>query len=212
MDNTIGQYYKVATSENDGKMHIYSLQSREWEEAYKKSKEEHTEFPSGFVGQKLMEHSWIGNNFTDAVSWHIYKNPMRLAWVGDYANDTDWKYEGEYDGEETAQTIHQKTWDIREEDEEFIPRTKGKFDYSGKILVNHTKKIRVDLDQYIIDSTRDDWCIYPVSLLTAIGNGQGGGDYRCGSCPDGFQVGNWAWDVISIEDKLALEDVAFWEY
>ena len=40
-------------------------------------------------GLKLMEHSWVGNNFVNAVLSHIKDNPMRVAWVGDYSDSVD---------------------------------------------------------------------------------------------------------------------------
>ena len=38
-------------------------------------------------GVKLMEHSWVGNNFVNAVLGAIENNPARVAWIGDYAVD-----------------------------------------------------------------------------------------------------------------------------
>ena len=38
-------------------------------------------------GIKLMEHSWIGNEFVNAVYSKILSNPRRVAWIGDYSND-----------------------------------------------------------------------------------------------------------------------------
>ena len=48
----------------------------------------------------------------------------------------------------------------------------------------------------------DNWCIHPLPLLTAIGNGLGGGGYRE---DDAWQVGMWANDVISIEENIPGE-------
>jgi hypothetical protein len=54
-------------------------------------------------------------------------------------------------------------------------------------IVNHTKK------QYVTKAGR---LFHPLSLLTAEGNGLGGGDYK-GSCED--LIGIWARDLISVE-------------
>lgn len=37
-------------------------------------------------GLKLMEHSWVGNRFVNAVMYEMVDNPVRLAWVGDYSD------------------------------------------------------------------------------------------------------------------------------
>ncbi len=34
-------------------------------------------------GLKLMEHSYIGNDFVNAASTLIWQNPCRVAWIGD---------------------------------------------------------------------------------------------------------------------------------
>jgi hypothetical protein len=38
-------------------------------------------------GQKLLEHSYMGNNFVNAVLRKIDHQPMRVAWMGDYADE-----------------------------------------------------------------------------------------------------------------------------
>ncbi len=45
---------------------------------------------------------------------------------------------------------------------------------------------------------KDGWVINPLPLLTACGNGRGGGDYHS-QYPDQDKVGIWAGDVLSIE-------------
>ena len=64
-------------------------------------------------------------------------------------------------------------------------------------LVNHDKNQFVDLKKYKEKSTVDGWCIFPISLLTALGNGRGGGDYH----KDDPLVGSWAFDTISLTDQ-----------
>lgn len=46
------------------------------------------------------------------------------------------------------------------------------------------------------------WRIHPLPLLTAIGNGLGGGDYYGINTDD---VGTWAWNEISVEDEPPVE-------
>lgn len=155
-----------------------------------------------------MEHSWIGNVFMKAISKYIYKNPVQVAWVGDYAND----YPNEVNGEKRGAELWKETWggakeqDIDEVDE---------FDLHKKYLVNHDKKIAIDMDEYISKCEKDGWCVHPLSLLTACGNGMGGGDFYEGS--HGYElVGSWCMDTISFEDELPegickMDDIEFWE-
>jgi hypothetical protein len=62
-------------------------------------------------------------------------------------------------------------------------------------LVNHTKKLYIRYDEM---PDKDGWVINPLPLMTACGNGRGGGDYHS-QYPDFDKVGSWAGDVLSIE-------------
>ncbi len=62
-------------------------------------------------------------------------------------------------------------------------------------LINHTKKLYVRYDEM---RSNDRWIVNPLPLLTACGNGRGGGDYR-NQYPDYDKIGIWAGDVLSIE-------------
>ena len=186
----MGQYYRQAI-EQDGNLDIFDAHSGE-----------------GWNGVKLMEHSWIGNSFMDAISERIHNNPANIVWCGDYANEPqdfvtiDWiNYE----------TIYPKACRERQRLEELPER----FDYSHKYLVNHTNKCYVDFDLYMSKcKDKDGWIIHPLSLLTAVGNGRGGGDYH-DDCIDYYMVGAWAGNNIEITDKVPdgyeLEDVRFSE-
>jgi len=41
-----------------------------------------------------------------------------------------------------------------------------------------------------------EWCAHPLPLLTALGNGMGGGDYRGKEGKD--NIGSWAFDEIYV--------------
>jgi hypothetical protein len=62
-------------------------------------------------------------------------------------------------------------------------------------LVNHTKKLYIRYDEM---PSNNGWIVNPLPLLTACGNGRGGGDYF-DEYPDFDKVGIWAGDVLSIE-------------
>lgn len=48
----------------------------------------------------------------------------------------------------------------------------------------------------------DNWCIHPIPLLTAVGNGKGGGDYFG---VNNELVGRWAGDALYIDDEEPVE-------
>ena len=171
----MGQYYKQAI-EQDGNLDIFDTQTvNDWN------------------GRKLMEHSWIGNSFMDAISERIHNKPANIVWCGDYADEPqdfvtiDWiNYE----------TIYPKDGRKPQRLKELPER----FDYSHKYLVNHTNKCYVDFDLYMSKcKDKDGWILHPLSLLTAVGNGRGA----------------WAGNNIEITDKVPdeyeLEDVRFSE-
>ncbi len=104
---------------------------------------------------KLLEHSWWQNPFVNAFSEFLYKEPSRVAWVGDYADAPD--------------------------DFNFPNCSAFYVPYYGKVLGDSVSTIGV-------------------TSMTAVGNGRGGGDFHEGNT--GFEnVGIWAWQLISIEDK-----------
>ena len=157
-------------------------------------------------GLKLMEHSYIRNNFVDTVLKELYKNPGKLAWVGDYAEPDD------VNSPEALDFIKSQERDIYTNPK----RSDGSF-MVDKVVVNHTKKEYVNLAEYIESATKDDWDfqINPIPLLTAIGNGKGGGDY-CGNQEN--MIGHWACDELEVVDEIPdgytniVNDVYFEEH
>jgi len=141
-------------------------------------------------GLKLMEHSWLYNNYVNSIAEMLYESPAQLAWVGDYADETE---------EEKA--IHEHAWSDYVHPQELPPANDGYF-VSGKFLVNHDKKEYIDIEHYTEKSMCDDWCPHPLSLMTAMGNGRGGGDYH--SLVNADMVGSWAMDTISVEDEAPV--------
>ena len=163
--NKMGQYYKPINLENGQWLYSHDYDS----------------------GLKLMEHSWIGNEFVGAVmklmlpGGRCYKKP--IAWCGDYFNE-----EGEED-----------YYDRAADDKKITPKESlSKEEQLKAILVNHTTK------EYVVYSKMPDadgWRINPLPLLTALGNGRGGGDYY-DDLPDSDKVGRWAKHILSIEFEI----------
>ena len=144
-------------------------------------------------GLKLMEHSYVGNEFVKAVTYMLFGNEKHpFVWCGDYAdainNDRNMYQcacEDEFDTKYTEKFLKENPKWFENEDLKYI--------------INHSKKQYVVVDDYI----EDVWQIHPLPLLTADGNGRGGGDYRSENDED--KVGIWAYDIIECNDD-APED------
>lgn len=143
-------------------------------------------------GSKLMEHSYINNGFTNAVERLL--SPLgphwksRVVWAGDYA-DKEPGYDEE--GNNLAWIAYEK-----EEGKQQAPSGES-LPSEYRYVVNHTKRQYVDKSRSLIDGY--GFQIHPLPLLTAEGNGRGGGDYRG---RDESLVGTWARDVISVEKEV----------
>lgn len=188
----MGQYYNIITKTNriNG---VYTVYDR----SIKKYKSDKV----GYMLAKLTEHSWIGNRMMDSLSAKLFQCPMRVAWVGDYTDQLDVCDLPNKDLDySTMMELFRIAWN--DENTKFHSLIITEFEYSGTILVNHSKKLYLKMDKYIKASEYkywgDSWCAHPLSLLTAIGNGLGGGDYS-GINED--KVGIWAFDVISFENE-----------
>ena len=128
-------------------------------------------------GAKLVEHSYIENDFMNAVEYLLSPNGAfyrsRLVWAGDYADKEEGSEENLYRGSiDKSYTTP------------YVPKNPPQ----NRYIVNHT------LREYVDKQGRQ---FHPLSLLTAEGNGRGGGDYH-GSCED--LVGRWARHLISVEN------------
>ncbi|MDA3053229.1 hypothetical protein OFO01_07305 [Campylobacter sp. JMF_01 NE2] len=82
-----------------------------------------------------------------------------------------------------------------------------------KYLVNVDKEIFIDLKEYKEASQdRDGNAFFPLSILTALGNGRGGGDYF-GTDGEDF-VGDWANNTIYFSNtepkSYKRVDISFW--
>ena len=129
---------------------------------------------------KLMEHSYIDNDFVNIAEYMLspegdwYKHSF--VWAGDYADE-----------EESGNNLYSDANEIKLKN--------YSEESSGKYIVNHTKKEYVDKE--IVPKDTEGWSVHPLPLLTCEGNGRGGGDYR----RNNRYIGDWARDEISIEKE-----------
>ena len=170
----MGQYYRPILTNINGYERVYNR-----------------DVDGEYTMAKLTEHSWWYNPFVSTICSKLFKNPMKVVWVGDYADDADVT-----NGIETYELarLQKKAWKNKGNGVK-----KKELFLDNLFLVNHTKRVYIDCNKYKEECMNDNWCIHPLPLLTAIGNGLGGGDYRE---DDAWQVGQWANDIISIEETV----------
>lgn len=160
----MGQYYKPILLDESGKPEAWAY-SHDYNN-----------------GLKLMEHSYIGNNFVQRVEAELVEKPRRLVWAGDYA-----KHEPDMDD---------NLYGMLDDSNKLHP---GGITIECRYLINHDKKQYVNLDKVEDDGDPQyPLRIHPLPLLTCEGNGQGGGDFR-GDSP---LVGSWARDHIQLTNTL----------
>ena len=172
----MGQYYHIIIKTPDNKIHY----------------NDRTVKGEGYIMAKLMEHSYKETYLMKSVANVLSNGKCRLIWCGDYAEPKEIRMVSKH------KASYKRAWvnDKSQETYDTTILTNKKFDFHHKFFVNHTKKIYVTFDDYKKD--KYGWSICPISLLTAIGNGRGGGDYH-GLNDD--KVGSWAWDEVSVCNK-----------
>ena len=173
---------------------------------------------------KLTESAWVSNPFVCAVLQQCSEAPHRVAWVGDYANsDIESREEvnlgnGFVTDEESFKAIFKTAWpdgpnsprplpycdldksvdtfDLEYIYDETTKKSRITRDYW---IVNGTKKLVIHMKDYVAENVDSDgWCVDPLPILTAIGNGWGGGDY--GGINTNV-VGSWAFDEIFVSEE-----------
>jgi len=179
-------------------------------------------------GLKLMEHSYLGNDFVNAVLRKIDHQPMRIAWMGDYASEPypdipEEPYQRKLPKADFMRIWHSVYGERLEDGTEIKPTARKirpepleGFDspdrFDGWYLINHSANEYVDLGKFQRENgwveaytDRDGqkvsyWsAVHPLPLLTACGNDRGGGDYHA-KYPDYDLVGIWAFDLIEFAD------------
>ena len=149
-------------------------------------------------GAKLMEHAYYGNEFVEVALSQIADNngePLRIWWVGDYATVED------IPEEKKKYNPIFNAW-TSQCDSKFNPTP---FDYEKqRYLVNVSTHEYIDLMSVYEQNKVSGWTgsIHPLPLLTAVGNGRGGGDYHGESATNKKSVGIWAGDLLQIVDKI----------
>lgn len=175
----MGQYYIPVLKDNNGNFTAF------YSHAYDN-------------GLKLMEHSYVRNNFVNAVCNRLFKNPHNVCWQGDYVELEELMQTGWFETDEEASAHYDNVWGDDNDKVHFAkPADENEeFDWSGDYyLINHTKAVYLEIPKPI----DGDWVVHPLPILTAISNGRGGGDYW-GVNND--RAGEWWGDLIEISDEI----------
>lgn len=127
-------------------------------------------------GAKIMEHSWLRNEYVSAYMNFLQDNPYKVVWAGDYAD-------------ENPKCTTADLWNTYE-----VPRdlslVDNKYKKSLRYIINESKGVYVNLAHCPEDS--DGWTIHPLPLLTSNSGDFGGGDYR----GENKHYGTWCDDII----------------
>lgn len=188
----MGQYYKPVVKVDDEVIAI------------------EREYLGSYIGGKLTELAWgVDREFVNSVIACLYKKiePCKLAFIGDYSSDDEcnWFWNKQHNftwnwawNEQNQKIIRPTSFGPKPFKfvETLIPGIK-----TNKYLVNHTIKQYLDIDKYIHNCGMGLDCLHPVVMLTAVGNGLGGGDYDTDAI-DADKVGIWAWDDLNIRGKI----------
>lgn len=134
--------------------------------------------------KKLTEHSYISNDFVRKFESLIYRKPENVVWAGDYG-----------DKDENNLNFYDKCVDsLRVKNLKKIPLVSTRF------IINHDKKQFVDKTKV---PNFDGWKMHPLPILTASGNGRGGGDYYS---KNGAEfVGVWCGDLIEVNSFVPTD-------
>lgn len=136
-------------------------------------------------GMKLTEHSYLDNPFVNTFEYLLTKDSLfhktRVVWAGDYA-DPEKGYDNMNFYNISSEYPDKSLNNLK------LP-VKSTKDYH--YIVNHTKK------QYVDKQKHKEF--HPLPLLTAEGNGRGGGDFK--GIGEDF-IGIWARDMLSVEKVI----------
>lgn len=140
-------------------------------------------------GSKLMEHSYLDNNYVNLYVYLLsgkYKG-YPFVWCGDYADDIRCHICNKPMDEYNDKTIIPYNFiPLNRYQKKDVPSVRMRY------IFNYDTKQYVDLEKVEGD-------IHPLPILTCSGNGRGSGDYH-GTDMD--KVGIWAYGHIGVGDEL----------
>jgi len=186
-DENMGQYFKIANLDRFERIESDSF-------------------------RKLMEFCYIGNSAPDEAmrlllpgnQWHN----TRVTFVGDYCDDDDREAELRKSALENLPEQYRSILKKGDDDRSLygifsiFPERQHYGGKSPRYLFNHNQKQYVDLKD--CPEYNGGYKIHPLGLLTALGNGNGGGDYYSDNGAE--YVGSWCGDTLSSDFKLTFAE------
>jgi hypothetical protein len=209
----MGQYYKAVILDKDTNPNEKIV-----------VKQAFSSYDYGWIGAKLMEHSYVGNRFVQAVEYALYHyyDGHPFVWCGDYSDGicgvdvygeaSEWmdKNKEEFALANGYTRVENASYGIEWEKDgkcvgmiEKIPYEKFE---TYKYIINYDKKQFIRIPEKSNKKDKNGYpilTIHPLPLLCADGNQRGGGDYYG---RNEKLVGAWAYDRIGIDNELP-EDI-----
>jgi len=130
-------------------------------------------------GLKLMEHSYMGNDYVLGIMELLNNNAQQLVWLCDYHKaDKNCKY----------------TWD---EMDDLSVKLETTLESNNYFIINHTKKVFIDMrkldEEY--NSIGMEWKIHPLPILcNSDEQSMGGGDFH----KEDSRRATWCMDEIEV--------------
>lgn len=221
----MGQYYKPIILKDDKKTIVGFVYSHDYGCGLKLMEHSYIDNPVVNVVENYLKENgggrlvWAGD-YADAEPVKIPKEKAKELWqnqVAEGKTETSFAefwakspdvYKRDENGEFEGECLYSLADTRENENGKVIRRAKPKIDASCertevRWLINDDKKLFIDLwDLPCVDGYR----VHPLPLLTAEGNGRGGGDY---SGLDMALVGSWSRDFIRVSETNwpLLEDL-----
>lgn len=171
---------------------VASLYSHDFKETYTGWNGQ--KFKSG-IGLKLMEHSYIGNQLCRAMEYLLSTEyaGCPVVWGGDYGDDV-FVSENPQNGESETINAYGLGTSLTNATFAKLPAKRKWRNKWNRYLINHDTHEYVKIPQM----KKDKWQIHPLPLLTANGNGRGGGDFR----GEDERIGMWCGHHLSVANEL----------
>lgn len=153
-------------------------------------------------GAKLMEHSWLPNDFVGVAMKKLTSDWKgdRIVWAGDYGDEG--LFMEDLSNASKEETLYSYASNNFTEIKNYKTFNVEKFNVQFPFIINYDKKEFIDTRKC---PSMDGWIVHPLPLLTSNGNGRGGGDYRVYDDDNDISlkfVGTWAGDRIAVVEEL----------